>query len=377
MGSATLGHSPDVRNLPDDCSMRSSQTVSKVDNRCASHHQEPIMKNSRLSTAAAVLTLLGASAAFAEPPPTGAIKNVVVVHGALADGSGWRAVSDILTRDGYNVTIVQDPQTTLAEDVAATDRILAQQDGPTILVGHSYGGTVITQAGANPKVAALVYVAAVVPEVGESTAQLAMSIPAASNDIHPTADGFLFLDPSKFAADFAADVSPATANFMARSQVPVSGAAFTTAVTTAAWHNKPNYGVVPTADRILNPDLERSLYKRAGAKVTEVNGASHAVFLSHAKIVADRGSCQSATFIRNTPGSASRRSFGSGDVSSHVEYAAIRSWTSAGSPDNGTSSPCRLRHGRGVDGGMPSRSPKPRPSRGGQESAALFQPPHR
>jgi pimeloyl-ACP methyl ester carboxylesterase len=245
------------------------------------------MKNSRISLAATVLSLLSTSAAFAAPASTASVKSVVVVHGALADASGWKAVDDILTRDGYKVTFVQDPQTTLAEDVAATQRVIDQQDGSTILVGHSYGGAVITQAGANPKVAALVYVAAVVPEVGESTAQLAMSVPAASNDIHPTKDGFLFMDPSKFAADFAADLPPATASFMARSQVAVSGAAFTTAVTTAAWHEKSSYGIVPTADRILNPDLERSLYKRAGAKVTEVKGASHAVFMSHARAVAD------------------------------------------------------------------------------------------
>jgi pimeloyl-ACP methyl ester carboxylesterase len=245
------------------------------------------MKNFRISLAATALTLMSASAAFAAAPFPGAVKNVVVVHGALADGSGWKAVADILTRDGYKVSIVQEPLTTLAEDVAATQRVINQQDGATILVGHSYGGAVITQAGSDPKVAALVYVAAVVPEVGESTAQLATSLPAASNDIQPTKDGFLFLDASKFAADFAADLSPSVANFMARSQVPVSGAAFTTAVTTAAWHDKPSYGVVPGADRILNPDLERSLYKRAGAKVTEVKGASHAVFMSQPRAVAD------------------------------------------------------------------------------------------
>ncbi|MGC1301674.1 MAG: alpha/beta hydrolase [Caulobacteraceae bacterium] len=212
---------------------------------------------------------------------------MVIVHGALADGSGWKAVSDILTHDGYKVTIVQDPQTTLAEDVAATQRVINQQNGPTILVGHSYGGAVITQAGANPKVKALVYVAAVVPDVGESTAKLATSIPAASNDIHPTPDGFLILDPARFPADFAADVPASEAKFMANSQVLVSGAAFTAPVTAAAWHDKPSFGVVPTADRILNPDLERSLYKRAHAKVTEVKGSSHAVFLSHPRAVAD------------------------------------------------------------------------------------------
>jgi pimeloyl-ACP methyl ester carboxylesterase len=267
--------------------MRSSQAASKVDTRCAFTTRSRYMKNSRISLAATVLTVLSASSAFAAAPAPGAVKNVIVVHGALADASGWKAVDDILTRDGYHVTYVQDPQTTLAEDVAATQRVIDQQDGLSVLVGHSYGGAVISEAGTNPKVAALVYVAAVVPEVGESTAQLAMSIPAASNDIHPTKDGFLFLDPSKFAADFAADVPPATASFMARSQVAVSGAAFTTAVKTAAWHEKSSYGIVPTADRILNPDLERSLYKRAGAKVTEVKGSSHAVFMSHPRAVAD------------------------------------------------------------------------------------------
>lgn len=245
------------------------------------------MRKSRIPLAATVLALLSANVAFAQSPSTTAVKNVVVVHGALADGSGWKKVSDILTHDGFKVSVVQDPQTTLAEDVAATQRVIEQQDGPTLLVGHSYGGAVITQAGANSKVAALVYVAAVVPDIGESTAQLATSVHAASNDIHPTSDGFLFLDPAKFAEDFAADVPASEANFMSRSQVPVAAAAFTAPVTAAAWHTKPSYGIVPTADRILNPDLERSLYKRAGAKVIEVKGSSHAVFLSHPRAVAD------------------------------------------------------------------------------------------
>jgi pimeloyl-ACP methyl ester carboxylesterase len=245
------------------------------------------MNKSRISLAAAALVLLATTGIAVQAAPVDTIKNVVVVHGALADGSGWKNVFDMLTRDGYKVTIVQEPGTTLAEDAAATQRAIDQQDGPTILVGHSYGGTVITQAGADPKVKALVYVAAVVPDIGESTAQLAGSIPAASNDIHPTPDGFLMLDPSKFAADFAADVPASVANFMANSQVLVSGAAFTAPVTAAAWRDKPSYGIVAAADHMLNPDLERSLYKRAGAKVTEVKGASHAVFLSHPRVVAN------------------------------------------------------------------------------------------
>jgi pimeloyl-ACP methyl ester carboxylesterase len=245
------------------------------------------MKKFTLHLAAAALTVLSDGAAFASSASPAAAKNIVIVHGALADGSGWRSVADILTRDGYKVSIVQEPQTTLADDVAATNRIIDQQNGPTILVGHSYGGAVITQAGGNAKIKALVYVAAVVPDVGESTAKLAMSIPPASNDIHPTRDGYLMLDPAKFPADFAADVPPAEARFMAHSQVLVSGAAFTTPVTAAAWHDKPSYGIVPTADRILNPNLERSLYKRAHAKIVEVKGSSHAVFLSHPREVAE------------------------------------------------------------------------------------------
>jgi pimeloyl-ACP methyl ester carboxylesterase len=244
------------------------------------------MKKIGFSIASAAIALMGVGAASAAPPPAGSVKNIVVVHGALADGSGWRSVSDILTRDGYHVTVVQDPQTTLADDVAATKRVLDQQNGPAILVGHSYGGAVITQAGDDPKVKGLVYVAAVVPDVGESTAKLAMSKPAASNDIHPTHDGFLILDPAKFPADFAADVPIAQARFMAISQVLVAGAAFTAPVTIAAWHDKPSYGIVPTADHILNPELERSMYKRAHARVTEVKGSSHSVFLSHPREVA-------------------------------------------------------------------------------------------
>jgi pimeloyl-ACP methyl ester carboxylesterase len=286
MRSSTLGRLPDILVTQTNISLVLADGVEGW-HRSAFNIWSPYMRNSRISLAAAALTLLGACAATAQPASTGAVKNVVVVHGALADGSGWKGVDDILTRAGHKVTIVQEPETTLAEDVAATQRAIDQQDGPTILVGHSYGGAVIAQAGADPKVKALVFVAAVVPDVGESTAKLAMSIPAASNDIHPTHDGFLILDPSKFAADFAADVPASEANFMARSQVPVSAAAFTASVTIAAWHHKPSYGIVPTADRILNPDLERSLYKRAGATVTEVKGSSHAVFLSHPRAVAD------------------------------------------------------------------------------------------
>jgi pimeloyl-ACP methyl ester carboxylesterase len=237
-------------------------------------------------TAAFVLgTILISTSAQAQNQEQARVPNVVIVHGALVDGSGWKNVYELLIRDGFKVTIVQDPQTSLADDVAATKRILDLQDGPTILVGQSYGGSVIAQAGTDPKVKALVFVSATVPEVGESTAQLVMSIPPASNNIHPTADGFLFENPADFPGDFAADVPKALTEFMAHSQALVAAAAFTEPVSAAAWHDKPSYGVVPTEDRIINPELERKMYRRAGAKVTEVKGASHSVFVSQPRIV--------------------------------------------------------------------------------------------
>ena len=184
------------------------------------------------------------------------------------------------------MSIVQEPLTSLDDDVAATKRILDMHDGPGVLVGHSYGGTIITVAGADPKVKALVYVAALQPDVGESTGELAGRVPPASpsNDIKSTKDGFLYLDPLKFAADFP-DVPKAQAAFMATSQVPVSGAAFDAKVTIAAWHDKPSYAIVATQDRQLNPDLAHWMYKRSGAKVTEIK-ASHLVYISQPRAAA-------------------------------------------------------------------------------------------
>jgi len=231
---------------------------------------------------AALFVMAAATPAIAAPV---AVKNVVIVHGAFADGSGWRAVTDILEKDGFNVSIVQEPLTSLEEDVAATQRVLARVDGPVVLVGHSYGGMVITQAGNDPKVASLVYVAAAAPAEGETAFGLLSSLPAKSTGVAPTKDGYLFLDPKVFQADFAADVPEATTTFMALSEMPASVKAFTTPVTNPAWKTKPSYGIVSTQDRTINPDLERSMYKRAGAKVTEIN-ASHAVFLSQPKAVA-------------------------------------------------------------------------------------------
>jgi len=240
----------------------------------------------RLALAAA---LLAASAAVqAGPAAAGVVKNIVLVHGALTDGSAWRGVYDILTRDGCRVSIVQQPLTGLAEDVAATQRVLDQQDGPVVLVGHSYGGTIITVAGADPKVRALVYVAALQPEVGETSNQLAASLPgtAPSSDFRSSKDGFVFLDPARFAADVAADLPPAQARYLAHAQVPVAAAAFDAPVTVAAWHDKPSYAILATADRALNPALAHRMVQRSGAKLTEIEGGSHLIYVSHPAAVA-------------------------------------------------------------------------------------------
>jgi pimeloyl-ACP methyl ester carboxylesterase len=211
--------------------------------------------------------------------------NIVLVHGAFADGSGWKAVAEILTKDGFKVSIVQEPETSLQEDVAATQRVLDQQDGPVVLVGHSYGGQVITEAGNHPKVQSLVYVAAFLPEIGDSLLSLAKTMPLPSQDIKATKDGFLYLDPAKFAADFSADLPKATSELMAVSQVFASEKAFSATVTRAPWHDKPTFAIVATQDKAINPDLERWMYKRAGAKTIEV-AASHAVYMSKPQEVA-------------------------------------------------------------------------------------------
>jgi len=209
---------------------------------------------------------------------------IVLVHGALIDGSSWRGVYDVLTRDGYRVSIVQPPLTGLDEDVAATKRVLDQQDGPVILVGNSYGGSVITVAGSDPKVKALVYVAALQPDVGETSAEVAPPKKQASNDLRPTKDGFIFLDPAKF-ADVGADLPKATAEFMARSQMPILGAAFSTKLTVAAWRDKPSYVIIATGDRELDPAIARRMANRAGSKLTVLKG-SHFIHISHPRAVA-------------------------------------------------------------------------------------------
>lgn len=222
----------------------------------------------------------GSHAAMAAP-----VKNIVLVHGFFADGSGWQGVADILTRDGYNVAVVQEPETSLADDVKATTRALDAMDGNSILVGHSYGGMVITEAGNNPKVAGLVYVAAFQPDAGESLLNLVKKIPPASDAIKATPDGHLYFDQAQFHADFAADLPAATAKFMALSQVTPAVQAASAAVTQAAWKTKPSWAIVSTADRTVNPELERYMAKRAGSKVVEING-SHVAFIARPAEVA-------------------------------------------------------------------------------------------
>ena len=212
------------------------------------------------------------------------VKSVVLVHGAFADGSGWKAVAAILERDGYTVSVVQEPETTFEADVAAT-RLVLDRSGPCVLVGHSYGGMVITEAGVHPSVQALVYVAAFQPDVGESAAGLNSKTPAASTSIAPVGGGYLQVKPEAFARDFAADVPPALAHFMAISQVPISVEAFGAKATAAPWKTKRSYAVVAKQDRMINPDLERFMTGRAKSETVELAG-SHAVYVSHAKDVA-------------------------------------------------------------------------------------------
>jgi pimeloyl-ACP methyl ester carboxylesterase len=217
------------------------------------------------------------------------IRNIVLVHGAWADGSGWKGVYDILVKDGYNVSIVEEPETSFKDDVAATKRVLALQNAPCILVGHSYGGAVITEAGTDPSVAGLVYVAAHMPDAGENEADDGKRFPSdlsKSGAIKKTADGFSYLDPAQFHEYFAADLSAEQAAFMARSQVLNFADNFKAVITTAAWKSKPSWMLVAGADRTINPELERWYATRANSHTVEVEGASHAVYASRPKEVA-------------------------------------------------------------------------------------------
>jgi pimeloyl-ACP methyl ester carboxylesterase len=215
------------------------------------------------------------------------VKTVVLVHGGFVDGSGWEGVYRALKGDGYAVTIVQNPTISLADDVAVTRRAIAEQNGPVILVGHSYGGVVITEAGNDPKVAGLVYIAAFAPDKGESVSALIKNPPpgAPVPPILPPRDGYLLLDRGKFAASFAADVAADTSAFMADSQVPWGVEALNGAVSEPAWKSKPSWYLVTTDDKMIPPDAQRAMSRRAGATVTEVKG-SHAVYVSQPKAVA-------------------------------------------------------------------------------------------
>ena len=242
------------------------------------------MSKTLLAAAAASLALAGAPAYAA---PADAIKSIVLVHGGFVDGSGWMDVYKILSKDGYKVSIVQNPTNSLADDVAVTKRAIAAADGKVILVGHSYGGVVVSEAGTDPKVAGLVYVAAFAPDKGESVNSLIANPPpgAAVPPILPPKDGYLFLDSAKFPASFAADVKPDVAKFMAASQVPWGVAALQGAVTDPAWKVKPSWYIVAKDDKMIPPPAQRQMAKRAGAKVEEIAG-SHAVFISKPAAVA-------------------------------------------------------------------------------------------
>src|SRR6266446_283506 len=216
-----------------------------------------------------------------------AIRNIVLVHGGFVDGSGWAAVYGILKKDGYDVVVVQNPTLSLADDVAVTKRAIAAQGGPVLLVGHSYGGAVITEAGTDPKVAGLVYVAAFAPDKGESVSTLIKDpVPGAPvPPILPPQDGYLFLDKAKFPASFAGDVSAEKAAFMADSQVPWGVAALSGAISEPAWKTKPSWYLITTEDKMIPPAAQRLMSKRAGSTVVEVKG-SHSIFLSQPQAVA-------------------------------------------------------------------------------------------
>lgn len=234
-----------------------------------------------------VLALAMAAAPAPAPAPAEKPLSVVLVHGAFVDASGWRGVYDRLTKDGYEVLVVQNPTITLTDDVAVTRRAIARAKHPVILVGHSYGGSVITEAGNDPKVRSLVYLAAFAPDVGESVAKLAEKpVPGEPQaPLLPPRDGFLIVDPAKFPAAFAADMDAPTTAFMAAAQVPWGLNAVGGTITSAAWKSKPSYYLVTTEDHMVPPTAQRSMARRSGATITEIR-SSHAVMMSHPDEVA-------------------------------------------------------------------------------------------
>ncbi len=243
------------------------------------------LTNRSIAAGAAVLmTAFGATMANAQPA---GVTNIVLVHGAWADGSGWRPIYEILKADGYNVRIVQNPLTSLADDVAATDRVLDRMDGPTILVGHSYGGAVISEAGDHDKVVGLVYVEAFMPDVGETVFGLVPQDPNNPPPFDFTADGFAFFSEGAYVPGFADSLSAADAEFMRDSQVPIAvGAAGSVPLTVAAWRTKPTWYQTADADHVIPPQLQQMMYERAGSKVETVSGG-HLAFIAHAQETAD------------------------------------------------------------------------------------------
>lgn len=247
-----------------------------------SHHKRTVVT-------AAAIALGSSGAVFAADTiaPDQAVRNVVLVHGAFADGSGWRGVYDHLTGRGYHVTIVQNPLTSLADDVAATKRALQRLTGPAILVGHSWGGTVITEAGIDPSVVGLVYVSALAPDVGETTAQLYEGFaPASDFVIETTNDGYGYVAPDRFKAGFAGDVGDADIAFLRDAQVPINMAAFSTRLSHAAWRTKPSWAVIATEDKAFDQAMLVHMAERIKAEVTKVS-ASHALFITQAAVIAD------------------------------------------------------------------------------------------
>ena len=232
---------------------------------------------------AAALALLATAAAPAFAAP---VKNVVLVHGAFVGGSGWRPVYDILKKDGYNVTLVQEPLTSFNDDVTATKRVLDSLDGPCVLVGHSYGGAIISEAGNDDHVKALVYIAAHALDAGETEVGNGKKYPNSTKAVVRTPDNFLYLNPTNYPSDFAADLPHAQAEFEAHAQMPTSASVFTAQIADPAWKKKPSWYMVAKADKIINPDLERMYAARAHAHTVEIDGASHSVYESHPKEVA-------------------------------------------------------------------------------------------
>jgi pimeloyl-ACP methyl ester carboxylesterase len=214
------------------------------------------------------------------------VKNIVLVHGAFVDGSGWKPVYDILSKAGYHVSIVQQPLNSYGNDRAAVKRVIDMQSGPVILVAHSYGGALITEEGNDPKVTGLVYIASHAPDAGESEAGNGKIYPPAYKSIQKGQDGFDYIDPAQFPADFAADLPKEKAEFMANSQMPTADAVFHAIIQNPAWKVKPSWYMVAKSDRIINPDLERFYAKRANSKTVEIGDASHSVYESHPKEVA-------------------------------------------------------------------------------------------